>query len=89
MTPLKLQVELLRAEFASTPDPVARTSGHKCPDCGAYYAVMFGRHSKKWFAMHTLNPHCADHGQFICTNAETREQALEVCREYAEGEKSL
>jgi len=88
MTPLKLQVELLRAEFASSPDPIKQTSGYKCPDCGAHYNVSRGRHSKKWLALHTANPHCAGHGRFLC-HAASYEQAMEVCREYAEGEKRL
>lgn len=89
MTPLKLQVELLRAEFEATPNPITLTSGYKCPDCGAAYSVNRGRNSLKWLALHTMNPHCYGHGKFLCNDAETREQAMEVCREYAEGEKTL
>lgn len=89
MTPLKLQVELLRAEFEATPNPITLTSGYKCPKCATPYVIHFGRHSKKFLAFHGMNPHCADGYKFICKDAASHAQALEVCREYAEGEKTL
>lgn len=89
MTPLKLQVELLRAEFASSPDPITRASGYKCPHCKKPYVINYGRNTKKFLAFHGSNEHCQDDYKWLCKDAVSYEHALEVCREYAEGEKTL
>ena len=73
---LTLCIERLR----DLPDANKNEAGHRCPHCAAPYLVSFGRRSKKWLAWHSLNPHCAQNGRTVTSNAATQEQAVEMCR---------
>ncbi len=77
-------VALFLSEMRNQRDPIKSETGYCCPLCGARYLVAFGRRSKRWMCWHAINPRCDRTGRFLCTNAATEIQAIEMCRIAAE-----